>query len=135
MNNLSKPLISMTIPFPYWESKDKKQLCSLNNTTRWYRYNHTKIKNGYKDLLKEFYIPNPIKRYHSLSIEYQVERHNKRKVDAMNIIAFTDKWFLDSLVETGWLSDDDKCYHTITPAIYKEGIAETQLRVIVRNIE
>lgn len=125
----------MIIPFPYWESKGKKQLISLNNTTRWYRYSHTKIKNGYKDLLKEFFIPDPKRQYSSLIIEYQVLRHNKRRVDAMNIIAFSDKWFLDSLVETGWLSDDDYCFHIIKPAVYTKDLVETQLRVTVRHAE
>jgi len=128
----SEPLLDFIMPFPYWESKGKRQLISLNNTHRWFRYGQTKIKNGYKDLLKEFYIPTPSTKYDSLMIEYEVQRHNKRRVDAMNIVAFADKWFLDSLTETGWLSDDDNCYHMITPARYTPNITETQLRVIVR---
>lgn len=135
MDNTSEPLMDMVIPFPYWESKGKKQLISLNNTARWYRYNHTQIKNSYKELLKDFFIPKAKQSYDSLFIEYQVLRHNKRRVDAMNIVAFADKWFLDSLTETGWLSDDDNCYHHITPARYIENIPETQLRVVVRLVK
>lgn len=140
-NSTSEPLIDMIIPFPYFVSVNKKtrtktqQLISLNNMSKWYRFKITEIKNEYKDLLKEFFIPEPLKKHKSLSIQYEVQRHNKRRVDSMNIVAFADKWLLDSLVETGWLSDDDNCFHTITPAAYREGITETQLRVIVRLAE
>ena len=141
MDDIKEPLMEMIVPFPYWSSTNKKtnkntkQIVSLNNMSRWYRYGITRIKNDYKAILKDFFIPDPQTEFISLRIEYEVQRHNKRRVDSMNIIAFADKWILDSFVETGWLKDDDKCYHVINPAQYVEGIVETQLKMKVFQVQ
>lgn len=133
--DISEPLIDMVIPFPYWESKGKKQIASLNNLSRWYRHNHTKIKNGYKDLLRDFYVPEPNQIYNSLLFKYEIQRHNNRRADSMNLVPLADKWLVDLMVDIGWMKDDDKCYHMISPAVYKKGIVETQLRVQVFEIK
>ena len=124
----------MVVPLPYWESKGKRQLVSLNNTTKWKRYGEKKIKGQYKDLLKDFYIPNPPSvPFNTLDITYEILRHNKRKMDGDNL-TWAYKWLLDTLVECKWLSDDDQIYYHVVPSVYTEGLAETQLRVIVREI-
>ncbi len=132
---MSKVLFSIVVPLPYWESRGKKQIISLNNTGKWARYGITKIKNQYKDLLGEFYLPEPPgDPYKSLDITYEILRHNKRRADSMNLVAYSDKWLLDKLTSMGWLTDDDNCFHHIRPAIYTEGLVETQLRVTVREV-
>jgi len=124
-------LFDIIIPFPYWESKGRKQIVSLNNIARWKRFGEADIKNGYKELLQDFFIPDAINMYQSLKLEYKVLRHNFRKADAMNVVPIADKWFLDKLVDMGWLNDDDNCSHNISPAEFTESLIETQLSVRV----
>jgi len=132
-NNKKSTLFEIVIPLAKYKAKGKEQLCSLNNYSKWGRFAKTKIKTEYKELLKEFYIPtNNNKPYRNLEIEFQILRHNKRKVDADNL-AFNHKWFIDSLVETSWLTDDDQVTIILVPSKYVANINETQFKIFVRQ--
>ncbi len=124
-------LFSVQIPLAKWKTKKTEQICSLNNTGRWIKFGITKIKNEYKDILRDFYIPDAEHTYDTCLITYKILRHNKRKVDADGITPWSGKWFQDSLVDTNHLSDDDKVYYAVAPAEYTENLIETQLEVTV----
>lgn len=134
-------LFQTVIPLPKFKSKSKKtgivteQICTLNNHSRWIRWGKTEIKNNYKELLKDFFIPEPEEEpFRKLLLRYTVLRHNKRRIDAMNTM-FADKWCLDLMVEMGHLTDDDQCTHIIHPAVYVDNITETMLKLEVYKID
>ena len=129
---MDSPLFEIVIPVAKYKSKGKMQVISLNNISKWGRFGKTKIKNEYKDLLKEFFIPtNQKEPYKKLNITFHILRENRRKFDADNIV-FNIKWFIDSLTETKWLIDDDKVTFTVVPAEYVENLTEMQLKVVVK---
>ena len=150
-NKSSEPLIDMVIPFPKYkhvekatkdrvtktgkflkatERKEFQRLALVNTIHKWFRHQKTEVKNNYKEILKDFYIPDPIEQFRSGTITYIIHRHTKQKIDADSSI-FCVKWFTDSLVETGHLVDDDDVIHILKPAVFVDGQAETQIRVIV----
>jgi hypothetical protein len=115
----------------------KNQVISLNNIPKWYRFHQSKIKNEYKDMLKEWYIPTPKKEYTSLYIEFHLFRHNKRVLDSDNL-GFIIKWTLDSIKETEniekkikWLTDDDQIQYMVVPAILNRDLKDTSITVKV----
>ena len=128
-----KELFSIIAPLAKWSSKGKEQLITLNNTSRWHKFSHAKIKNQYKELLKDYYFPEPKDKYETLHIEYQVLRHNKRRLDADGL-SWSYKWAKDTLVDIGWLYDDDKVHYCVVPAKFKEGLTETQIKITVSEV-
>lgn len=125
-------LFKRVIHFPVYKTKKSKQILSLNNMSKWFRYSKTKLKNDYKSILLDLYLPEPPEKpYHEVYIHYRVLRHNKIRIDSMNVVPWSDKWLVDTLVEMGWLVDDDKVHHVIEPAEFREGINETLLQIEV----
>ena len=110
--------------------KEFIRLALINNLQNWYRFQKTEVKNNYKTLLKEFFLPEPTEVYKSLTVEYRILRHNKRKIDS-DAIAFAVKWITDSLCEIGYVKDDDTVTHVLIPAEYRKGLVETQLELTV----
>lgn len=152
-SSTSEPLMDMIIPLPKYKHVDKptkekvsksgkiikaqprkefQRIALVNTVEKWFRFQKTEVKNNYKELLKDFYIPEPTGKYHSMTIEYIIHRNSKSKIDA-DSIAFAVKWITDSINEAGWLYDDDKVTHILSPAVYAPGNAETQVRIIVTN--
>jgi len=130
---MEEKLFEITIPMAKFKRKGKEQLVTLNNTSKWFRYGVTKIKNEYKNLLKEFFISsNPNPPYKELIITYRILRDSKRKLDSDNII-WNIKWFTDVLTETNWLVDDDKVTFTIFPTEYVKDTKETSIKVTVKT--
>ena len=151
----SEPLMDMVIPLPKYKHVDKptkekisktgkiikaqprkefQRIALINNLHKWFRFQKTEVKNNYKELLKDFYISEPTRKYRSGEIEFIIHRDSKAKLDSDAII-FAVKWFTDSLVETGHLVDDDRITYILKPSIYTPNNAETQLRVIVKLAE
>ena len=89
--------------------------------------NFEKVKNDYKDLLTEFYVPEPSKTYKSLIFVYTIQRHTKQRIDSDSIALIT-KWLTDIFTKCGWLIDDDKVTHIFKPAEQDLESVETQLR-------
>ena len=117
--------------------KYKEQVISLNNVSKWLRFHQSKIKNTYKQQLKEWYIPTPNTRYKKLYVEFHLFRHNKRVLDADNL-GFIIKWTLDAIKETEnpklkitWLEDDDQIRYLVEPAILDRELLETEIKVKV----
>ncbi|MCF6330274.1 MAG: hypothetical protein L3I99_01845 [Sulfurimonas sp.] len=128
-------LFETIVPLTKFKSRSKKtgkvteQLCTLNNFSRWGRWAKKDIKNQYKKLLREFFIPEtksePLDK---ITIEFSILRHNKRKVDIDGLI-YNIKFILDLLQEMKWISDDDQVTSILKPSTYTKNIAETQFKI------
>jgi len=128
-----KQLFEFKVPCP----KYQQTVISLNNVSKWHRFHQSKIKNTYKDNLKDWYIPTPEKEYKSMYIEFHLMRHNKRVLDSDNL-GFIIKWTLDAIKETrneekdiNWLEDDDQITYLVKPAILDKELLETEIIVKV----
>ena len=128
-------LFETVIPLAKFESRSKKtgkvteQLCTVNNQSRWKRYSEAKIKAEYKQILRDFYIPEPEGiALDSMIVEFSILRHNKKKLDVDGLI-YNHKWFLDLLQDMNWLVDDDQVHLVLVPFIVDKTLTETQFRV------
>lgn len=136
MEGSETTLFESVIPLARFKSKSKKtgkvseQLCTLNNYSRWGRFGKSEIMTNYKQLLRDFFIPEPEidEPYRHITLEYRIMRHNKRKIDADNLI-YNHKWLSDLMQDMGWIVDDDQVTLTIRPSIVVAGIKETQFKV------
>jgi len=116
--------------------KHKGRLCTINNIPYWYRFQKTKIKNKFKDMLKEWCIPKSNDKYYSLNIEFTIIRPDRHRIDPDSLAGSAGKWIVDTLVEQGWLKDDDKVRISYNPTIVDEVISETMIKVeIYKNEE
>jgi hypothetical protein len=119
--------------------------------SKWLRFHSSKIKNEYKNNLKEWYIPTPEKTFDKLLIEFHLYRHNKRTLDTDNL-GFIIKWTIDAIKEInwseewvgnkvnitkkeGWMKDDDNVEYNVKPAILDKKLLETVITVKVFNAE
>ena len=114
----------------------KKELCSLNNLSRWYRFAKTKIKQEFKTELGEWFLPqwedNP---YSKAEIEYTILRKDGKKLDSDNLTIIY-KWVQDFLVEQEYMIDDDKIRVVLNPTqLYVEGSVETSVRIVIKLYE
>ena len=125
-------LFDFTAPAP----KYKNQVISLNNVSKWLRFHGSKIKNEYKDTLKEWYIPSPTKEHEALYIEFHLHRHNKRVLDS-DALGFIIKYTIDAIKDTEndegikWLKDDDQITYLVVPATLNRELLETEIQVKV----
>lgn len=127
-----EPIFEFTTPLPKW----KNQVVSLNNANKWLRYDQSKIKNEYKDMLKDWHIPTPDKQRKSMFIEFHLTRHNKRVLDS-DALGYTIKWTIDAIKDTEneegmkWLFDDDQITYLVHPAKLDRELLETEITVRV----
>jgi hypothetical protein len=104
-------ILKRKLPLPKKKTKSKKTgkttevICTLNNVSSWIRFGKTKIKNTYKTLLKDYFIPEPEKQYDALNIQYRIIRDSKRNIDKDNVV-FALKWIADTLEELGYVEND-----------------------------
>jgi hypothetical protein len=110
--------------------KYKNKVISLNNVGEWIRYSSSKIKNEYKDILKEWNIPTATKQYEKLHFEFHLYRHNKRILDS-DALGFIVKWTIDAVKESEWLIDDNQVSYLVEPAILNRDLVETEILVKV----
>ena len=86
-----------------------KKVFALNLNT--YRNAHFQVLNNAKKIFKnQLYsdYPELFKiRAESVIIQYQITPHNKKLFDTQNILSIVDKFFLDALVESGTIPDDN----------------------------
>ena len=128
-------LFKTVVPLAKFKSKSKKtgkvteQLCTLNNASRWVRFGKAEIKAKYKQLLREFFIPEPEgEPLNSITLEFSLLRHNRKKVDVDNLI-YNQKFILDLLQDMKWISDDDQVTLVLKPSVYIETLSETQFQL------
>jgi hypothetical protein len=127
-------ILERRLPLPKKKTKSKKTkkitetLCTLNNVTQWIRYSKTKIKNDYKDLLKDFFIPEPEKQYNALNIQYRIIRDTKRNLDKDNVV-FALKWISDTLEDLGYVKNDNVVNFESYDTLYDKQASETMLEI------
>ena len=127
----------ITVMFPPAMLRRKKKesiLCLTNNISLWWRYSKTKIKSEFKDMLIQWYLPewqdNP---YERAEIHFTVLRANGKKLDADSMAPSTFKWAMDTLVEQGYLVDDDKVKIVLHPTrLNQENQLETMVKMQVK---
>lgn len=86
----------------------KAKRISLNLNT--YRNLHYILSNQAKDAFKEYVkkeLPKDCPKFYRPTIIYHFMKSGNRRTDLMNWIAVIDKFFLDALVELGYLPDDN----------------------------
>ena len=133
-------LFTRKIHFPKFKTKSKKTgkyseiLISLNNIPRWYRWKKSEIKNEYKSMLKEFYIPEPELKYKTLVLQYRILRHTKTRFDQDNAI-FAIKFILDTLEDMQYIDDDRYVNIQSFPTLYDKSLSETMIEIRVLNGE
>lgn len=126
-----KIILETTIPVPkIGTGKAKNQLVLMNNASIWMRYYQTKIKKAFKDNLKEWHLPESELSLASGTVEFQLYRPTKRRLDA-DSIAFIGKWFVDTLVEQGYFKDDDQVTFIYKPVIVEKDRVETEIKIKV----
>ena len=90
---------------PRKTKEDKKVMLNMNV----YRNLHNLVKAEIKRLFmptSPCYGYDPFFTAKKIEITYTVEKKSKRKYDTMNIISIVDKFFLDWLVDNGFIEDD-----------------------------
>lgn len=107
-------------------------LCTLNNTSKWISFKQTEIKNTYKNMMVDMYIPEPETMYKNITIQYRLIRHNKQKLDKDNIV-WALKWIADAMESMGYIADDkDINFHSFD-TIIDSSLPETMFEVRVMN--
>ena len=131
-----KPIINIRIPYPKIGSgRAKQSLYTMNNITRLHWSQISKIKNTLKSNLKEWYFtPNQGEPYKALVLEFTAIRHNRRKLDALNMSTCA-KVIEDVLTDLGYVEDDDRNTIILHPSRYEEGLVETMLQITVKEAE
>jgi hypothetical protein len=115
--------------------KSKNQYCTNNNIPVWYRFLKTKIKNEFKESIKQWYVPVAENTFRRATVTFQIKRDSGRKIDSDAFGVSAYKWFIDSLTEQGWLKDDDCVRIILEPAILNCDANETQIHVKVELYE
>ncbi len=127
-----RPILEFTYSAPkIGAGKHKNQLATNNNAVNWLRYYKTKIKNTFKDNLIEWSVPQVEHNYKSGTVEFQIYRPNKRRIDADAFGISSFKWTVDLLVQQGWFKDDDQVTFIFKPAIVETERIETDVKVRV----
>jgi hypothetical protein len=109
---MENTILHRRIPLPKKKTRSKstnkvtETICTLNNISSWIRFSKTKIKNDYKNLLQDLFIPEPDKEYKSIVIEYRILRDSNRQIDKDNVV-FSLKWLSDLLEELGYIKNDN----------------------------
>lgn len=111
----------------------KNSLATNNNVPTWFRYYKKKIKDSFKTMLCEWYLPKSDKLYERAEVTFTILRNNNKKMDpdAFGISAY--KWAIDLLVEQGYLEDDDKIRIILEPTqLGCKDISETVINMKVK---
>jgi hypothetical protein len=99
---------------------------SLN--MNWYRNAHYQVLAKIK---REFSPGFPFPRFKAekINVKYTLVCKTKKRTDRMNWIAIVDKFFLDWLVNNGYISDDDIFHYgkTTATARHDSGAAENYI--------
>ena len=133
-----KRLLAIDLPLwvilPRKTKKDKKMALNLNI----YRNLNFMVNNQMKHIFKEQVAPRLVglKIDTPIEITYTVFYPTKRLADISNVCCVVDKFFCDTLVETGVLEDDNYTY--IPKVIYAFGGIDKdnpRCEAVIRTIE
>ena len=94
----------------------------------------SKIRKEYKEVLNAFYLPEPPDDapFDTLTIEYRIVRHNRRKLDSDNAI-FAIKYLSDVLEANGWIADDTNTQFHSFPKVVDTNLPETMLDIRIKS--
>jgi len=100
--------IEIKIPVYLWikykTKPSKREYLNMNGYRNWHFYLSNQLKKDFKAIVSPLL---DFKADYINTMEYQLYWKDKRKRDKMNYYAVIDKYFMDSLVENGCLSDDN----------------------------
>ena len=131
---MKEQIIDVTIPYPKIGSgKKKNQLLTLNNLTSINHFILSKVKNDFKKMMKDWFLPDGNVFYDYLVIETKIVRHNRRKLDAVNT-AYIVKLIEDCMMELGWIIDDCNDEIHLLPTSYRTDINETMLQIKIKGV-
>jgi CRISPR/Cas system endoribonuclease Cas6 (RAMP superfamily) len=85
----------------------KKYHLNMNNYRNWHYQVSNNLKKKYKEIIS-WQIEG--KKFTVANMEYRLFYPDKRRRDKMNVIAVIDKFFMDALVESGCIEDDNDKY-------------------------
>lgn len=107
----------MFIAIPRKTRDDRTFILNLNH----YRNTHHFILNTAKQLYKEHMAQQiaALPQLTKVAIRYVVNPKSKQSLDVSNVCSICDKFFMDALVESGKLPDDN--YHHYVEIGYKFG--------------
>jgi len=113
------------------------EIASTNNLSKWWKQSKTRIKESFKNTLKEWYLPEwDDNVYRKAEVHFTILRTNQRKMDADSLGASTFKWSIDCLTEQGYIVDDDQVKVVLNPTLLsQEGNVETSVRMQVKLLE
>lgn len=130
----------ITIDFPPAMLKRKRksdEVVSNNNLSLWWRHSKTEIKNEFKSMLKEWYLPEwDDNIYRRAEVHFTILRTNHRKMDPDSLGSSTYKWALDCLTEQCYIVDDDRVRVVLNPTLLgQSGNVETIVRMQIKLLE
>lgn len=126
---MEEPILQFSVPLPKGRGKNKNKIASLNEIPKWHWKTVSDVKNGFKDLLKEWYIGSTdLEPLPKMTIVFKLYRHNNRMLDSDNL-GFIIKWTIDSIKESNWLIDDDQICYTVEPSVLNKELIETSMQV------
>lgn len=106
-NKLAAPWVivsPMFLPIRRKQTPDKKESLNMNGYRNWDFMKSDMIKKDYKDLMTK-YIPD-LWLLENIHVEYRIY-YGKNEPDWMNIASVQSKFFLDTLQELGYLTNDN----------------------------
>ena len=95
--------------------KPKKYYLNMNGYRNWHHHLNNDIKTKFS---KSISIPTGM-RFKKITVEYILYFKTRTKRDGMNVASVLSKFFLDSLVQQGVISDDD--YTVVISETWKYG--------------
>lgn len=102
--------MQITLPIHYTQTFKTKKSKTFLVGMNWYRNAHylisNKVKSDYHDMI---YLMLKGKKFERIKLEYRVYV-GRRNTDGHNIRAVIEKFFLDGLVEGGYIKDDSIDY-------------------------
>jgi len=105
-NRIMKYLINSPLRVPVSSKKDF--ILNLNNYRNTHCQTLNKAKKNYKAVVAEQVLRLPV--FDKITVKFKLFSKTKRLTDIPNVLAIHDKFFADSLVEFGRLSDDNYLY-------------------------
>ena len=121
------------VPYPYINKRKNKSLLTLNNWNKIHWSQRNKIKNAFKEQLKEWFIPYSSRNSEALKLTLQLITP-QRHIDAINL-ALVIKWIEDVLIEKNWILDDKNNTIVILPTIINKKEIDPKIKVIIERIE
>lgn len=132
-----KHTIAMPLHVRWGKLKPKNIYFNLNNYRNWHYQVSNNLKKWYKDEARERLREQDITPFISpIRLEYVLWKGSKRKVDRANVLSVHEKFFCDSLVELGYIPDDNDDY--IQSSFFRTGgidREEPRVDIIIRAVE